>query len=234
MNKCEKQVFVLITAAGKGTRMNMEIFKQYIEIDGIPILARTIQAFQDCEMVDDIILVVNPDDIVYCKKNIVDLYGFDKVSIITAGGKTRQQSVYNGLKQINEKNSIILIHDGVRPFISEDSIIKCIEAAVEFGGACVAVPVKDTVKSVNEEGFIDKTLDRSRLWSVQTPQAFRYEMIYEAYRSADEVGFIATDDAMVAERLGHMLKIVQGSYFNIKITTEEDLILAEAIAARDI
>lgn len=227
-----KPVCVLIAAAGRGSRMNMDVNKQYIEIGGKPILARTVQAFEDCSRVDEIVIVVNPSDIIYCKQEIVDAYGFRKVKTIVAGGDSRQQSVYNGLRQVNEACGIVLIHDGARPFISEESIISSIDAAVEFGGAIVAVPVKDTIKSAGRDGFIEKTFDRSILWSIQTPQTFRYELILEAYRNADEVGFEATDDAMLAERMGHSLKLVPGSYYNIKITTSEDLVLAEAIAVK--
>lgn len=229
----DKKICALIAAAGKGSRMNMDINKQYIEISGKPILARTIEAFEECSRVDEIILVVNSSDIVYCKQNIVDVYGFEKVSAIVAGGATRQASVYNGLLQLDESCDIVLIHDGARPFVSEDSIIDSIEAAMEYGAACVAVPVKDTVKSADDNDIVKETLERSRLWSVQTPQAFRVSLILEAHKKAVEEGFTGTDDAMLAERLGHKLKLVQGSYYNIKITTEEDLILAEAIADRE-
>lgn len=235
MNRAvEKRVFALIAAAGKGSRMNMDINKQYIEVGGIPILARTIQAFEDCAYVNNIVIVVNESDIMYCKQHIIDAYRFQKVTTVVAGGQTRQQSVYNGLVEIGELCSIVLIHDGARPFISQESIIDSIAAADEFGGACVAVPVKDTIKQVNMDGFIEKTFDRSALWSVQTPQTFRYEIIMDAYENAAKAGFVATDDAMLAERMGKLVRIVQGSYYNIKITTAEDLILAEAIAAREV
>jgi 2-C-methyl-D-erythritol 4-phosphate cytidylyltransferase len=230
----DKRVCALIVAAGKGTRMKMDMNKQYIEIGGKPVLARTVQVFEDCGHVDEIVIVVNARDIMHCRQNIVERYGFGKVGIIVAGGDSRQQSVYNGLNALNDKCGIVLIHDGARPFIDEDSIINSIEAAGEFGGACVAVPVKDTIKFVGEDGFIDKTLERSRLWSIQTPQTFRFDLILNAYKNADAEGFIASDDAMIAERMGHAVRIVPGTYYNIKITTEEDILLAEAIATREI
>lgn len=225
-----KPVSSIIVAAGKGSRMNMDINKQYVEIGGKPILARTIQIFEDCDQVDEIILVVNNKDIVYCKQNIIDVFNFRKVTAIVAGGEIRQASVYNGLLQLNEGCGIVLIHDGARPFVSGESIIDSIAIAGKYGSACVAVPVKDTIKSANDDCFVQATLDRSRLWSVQTPQTFAYDIIMEAHRSAVEAGFKGTDDAVLVERLGHRLKLVAGSYYNIKITTSEDLVLAEAIA----
>ena len=229
----DKRVCALIAAAGKGSRMNMDINKQYIEIGGKPILARTIGVFEDCSRIDEIILVVNSNDIVYCKQNIVDVFGFRKVMSIVAGGETRQASVYNGLLQLNESCGIVLIHDGARPFTSEESIMESIAIASEFGSACVAVPVKDTIKSADNNNIVQETLERSRLWSIQTPQTFRYGLILDAHKKALEAGFSGTDDAMLVERLGHPLRLVYGSYYNIKITTEEDLVLAEAIAERE-
>jgi len=220
----------VIVAAGRGRRMNMDVNKMYIDIGGKPVLARTIQAFEDCRLIDEIVLVVNEHDIVYCKQNTVDEYGFTKVKTIAAGGKERQNSVYNGLLAVNNGCGIVLIHDGARPFVSEKSIIDSINAADRFGAACVAVPVKDTIKRADDAGLVYETLDRSTLWSIQTPQAFRYSLIMKAHQKAMEDGFIGTDDATLVERLGIKPKLVMGSYDNIKITTREDLALAEVIA----
>lgn len=219
----------IIVAAGKGTRMNLDINKQYIDICGIPLLARTIKVFEACKYIDEIILVVNSQDIIYCKENIVDNYEFGKVKALVAGGNDRQNSVYNGLKEVGRDCGIVLIHDGARPFIKEESLIKSIGDAEEFGASCVAVPVKDTIKSSDSEGFINQTLDRSIIWSIQTPQTFKYNLIYEAHKKAAEDKVSGTDDAVLAERLGHRIKLVMGSYDNIKITTKEDLVVAEAI-----
>ncbi|NJD01742.1 MAG: 2-C-methyl-D-erythritol 4-phosphate cytidylyltransferase [Ruminiclostridium sp.] len=229
----DKRICALIAAAGKGSRMNMDINKQYIEVGGKPILARTIEIFEDCGQVGEIILVVNSNDIVYCKQNIVDVFGFRKVTAIVAGGDTRQASVYNGLLQLDGNCGIVLIHDGARPFVSEESVAESIAIAREFGAACVAVPVKDTIKSADDNDIVQETLERSRLWSIQTPQTFRYGLILDAHKKALEAGFSGTDDAVLVERLGHPLRLVYGSYYNIKITTEEDLILAEAIAEKE-
>lgn len=221
---------VVVVAAGKGSRMNLDINKQYVEVAGKPVVARTIQAFEDCEAIDEIVIVVNKMDLLYCKQNVIDVYDFKKVKSLVAGGDERQKSVYNGLKEISENCDIVLIHDGARPFINEESILGSIEAAKEFGAAGVGVPVKDTIKVADEEGNIKETLNRSLLWAIQTPQTFRYPLVMEAHRKAEEEGFSGTDDSVLVERLGVKVKLVKGSYNNIKITTQEDLIAAEAIA----
>lgn len=230
-NDAHVPVYAIIVAAGRGSRMNMDINKQYADICGKPVLARTIQAFEDSGMVDDIIVVVNEQDIIYCKQTIVERYGFGKVRVLVAGGETRQESVSRGLREAGD-DGVILIHDGARPFITVEIIDSSIVAAEEFGAACVAVPVKDTIKSADSEDFVVSTLNRSSLWSIQTPQSFKAYIIKEAHRVAEQDGFSGTDDAVLVERLGYKLKLVMGSYFNIKITTREDLVLAEAIGKK--
>lgn len=222
-------VSAIITAAGKGTRMNININKLYIEIGGIPVLARALKAFDDCCLVNEIILVANEDDIFYCKQNIIDFYAFQKVKKIVVGGHTRQGSVFRGLNEVDPGCGIVLIHDGARPFISGSIIRKSIEAAEEFGAACVAVPVKDTVKKSGSDNFILETLDRKELWLAQTPQAFKYDLILNAHKKALEDNFEGTDDTVLVERMGVSPKLVMGSYDNIKITTQEDLVIAQAI-----
>ena len=224
------KVCAIIVAAGTGSRMNMDVNKQYVDICGKPVLAWTIQAFEDCSRISEIIVVVNEKDIIYCKQNIVERYGFEKVKVLVSGGETRQESVSRGLRQTGEDCGIILIHDGARPFIDDTGIVSSIEAAEEYGAACAAVPVKDTIKSADSMDFVNSTLDRSSLWSIQTPQTFKADLIKNAHRIAAEEDFCGTDDAVLVERLGHRLKLVMGSYFNIKITTQEDLVIAEAIA----
>ncbi len=220
----------IIVAAGKGTRMNLEQNKQYIDIGDIPVLARTIRAFEDCEAIEEIVLVVNEEDILFCKQEIVDLCEFTKVKCIVAGGRERQESVYNGLGEVDGDCGVVLVHDGARPFIGEEDICACIDAAWQYDAACVAVPVKDTIKIADGDGFIVNTPERSLLWAMQTPQGFKYDLIMEAHKKAREEEFTGTDDAVLAERAGAKVKLVKGSYFNIKITTQEDLILAESIA----
>ena len=222
-------ISVVLAAAGKGSRMCMEQNKQYLEVHGKPILARTIQAFEGCSLIDEIIITAGEDELEYCAECIVGKYSFRKVRAVAAGGASRQQSVYNGLQHVSANCGIVLIHDGARPFINIESICACIDAAKEYGTACAAVPVKDTIKRSDAEGFVKETLDRNSLWSIQTPQAFQYDLIMEAHRRADMEGFDGTDDAVLAERLGHKVRLVMCSYYNIKITTKEDLVMAESI-----
>lgn len=223
-------VSAVIVGAGKGTRMNMDINKQYIDVGGRPVLARTLEAFEACDAVDEIILVVNTQDIIFCKQALIDSFGFKKVKTIVAGGEERQDSVYNGLREVSEGCDIVLIHDGARPFVRQEDIERSIDAAAEHGAACVAVPVKDTIKIADTQGFVDSTPERSALWAVQTPQTFRYRLICSAYENTRKQQCKVTDDCMIVEAIGHKVKLVQGSYSNIKITTAEDLAVAEAIA----
>lgn len=230
--KKENEFFtsVIIVAAGRGTRMNMDISKQYVEVARKPVIARTIQVFEDCEFIHEIILVVNEYDILYCKQEIIEKYGFRKVKSLVTGGSERQNSVYNGLQEVSKSCKVVLIHDGARPFVKEEIILACIQGAQDFEACCAAIPVKDTIKAVSEDGFIKETLNRNELWSIQTPQAFQYHVIMTAQQRAVEEGFLGTDDAGLVERVGFKVKLIKGSYYNIKITTQEDLILAEAIA----
>ena len=220
----------VIVAAGRGTRMGMDINKQYMDICGKPMLARTLQVFEDCSCIDEVILVVNSRDIFYCRHNIIERFNFSKVRSLVSGGETRQNSVYNGLCNISNRCDVVLIHDGARPFIRSEEIISCIDTAYEFGASAIATPVKDTIKLADDEGFIRETLDRSVLWAVQTPQAFLCSLIMAAHRKAMEDGFTGTDDAVLVERMGIKVKLVKGSYNNIKVTTKEDIKLAEILA----
>jgi len=226
----DKKNCAVIVAAGKGSRMNMEQNKQFLDIGGRPVLAWTISAFEDASAVDEIVVVVQSSDVAFCKREIIDRFGFRKVKTIAGGGKERHESVFNGLSQLDDKCGVVLIHDGARPFVDEACIHRSIEAAIKYGAACVAVPVKDTVKIASEDGFIEDTPDRNRLWQAQTPQSFRYEIITEAYKRAMTDRIQATDDSCLVERIGIKAKVVPGSYYNIKITTREDLVIAEAIA----
>lgn len=223
-------VSTIIAAAGSSTRMEMGKNKQFIRIKDVPVLARTLKVFDDCRFVDEIILVVNEKDIVYCKNNIVESYYLDKVKVITAGGKERQKSVYNGLMEVNKQSDIVIVHDGARPFIRNNTIIKNLNAAVKFGAVCTAVPVKDTIKLTDENGFVKRTLDRQALWNVQTPQTFWYKLLVETYEKAIKEELYGTDDATLVEKAGYNVKLVMGSYDNIKITTREDLIIGDAIS----
>lgn len=223
-------ISVVIAAAGKGTRMGLETNKQYLEIQGKPVLAITIQRFEECFFIDEIIVVANETEVDFCRKNVIDRFGFKKVKIVTPGGATRQQSVYNGLCHVSPGCGIVLIHDGARPFIDAYGIETCIDAAEQYGAAVLAVPARDTIKRSDESDFIEETVDRSKLWYIQTPQAFHYELIMDAHTKAMQDGFDGTDDAVLAERMGYKVKLVLGSYNNIKITASEDLIMAESMA----
>jgi 2-C-methyl-D-erythritol 4-phosphate cytidylyltransferase len=212
----------ILVAAGAGTRMGTGINKQFILIDKVPLLAHTIQAFDSCKDIDEIVIVMNKSDIERCKREIIDPFYFKKVSSVVEGGKTRQESGFRGLRAIIKNADIAIVHDGARPFVDHDTILRGIEAAAEFGASCTAVPVKDTIKQADSSGFVVQTLDRDGLWQVQTPQTFRYEILKKAHEKAIEDGFVGTDDAVLVERMGNKIKLVEGNYYNIKITTLED------------
>lgn len=219
----------VIVAGGRGRRMNMDVNKQFVPIGGKPVLAWTLEAFDNCDAIDEIVLVVNQDDMEYCRTKIIKPHGIKKMKAVVPGGLERQNSVYNGIRAVSERCDFVLIHDGARPFIRETSIKDSLDAAHHCGAACVAVPVKDTIKTSDDEGYIQGTLDRSKIWSIQTPQVFRYPIALEAHEKALQEGYLGTDDAVLAERAGYRVKLVMGSYDNIKITTREDLILGKAI-----
>lgn len=213
---------VVIVAAGSGSRMKRDINKQFIKLDGKEIIAYTIEKFYKSEDIDDIVIVIKENEEKYFIENIINKYGFDNIKL-AYGGKERQDSVYNGIKKLNRNCEIVLIHDGARPFVNEDIIKNSIEEAKENNAVVVGVPVKDTIKIVNSDGNIVDTPNRSLLWSVQTPQSFKYEIITKAYEYAYSNDYYGTDDAMLVEHIGYNVKMIEGSYDNIKITTEEDL-----------
>ena len=217
----------IVLAGGSGRRMNSDIPKQYMMLKGKPVIYYSLKAFQDNLHIDDIILVTSDHYIEYVKKNILD-DTLDKVSKVIQGGVERYDSVWEGLKCIKE-SGYVFIHDGARPCISQKLINDCYEAVVEDGACIAAVPVKDTIKIADSEGYAAKTPDRNTLWQIQTPQSFSYPLVYEAYRKmlADEDSAI-TDDAMVVERMTNQpVKLIEGNYRNIKITTPEDMLIAE-------
>ena len=229
----DNKAFALIPAAGMGKRMGASINKQYLLLGGLPILAHTIAAFEQSPLIDGICLVIPADEIPYCREQIVAARGFRKVIEIVAGGRERQHSVMNGLDALAHHagvDDVVLIHDGVRPFVSPDLLRESITVARNSDGALVAVPAKDTIKTVRD-GIVVDTPERDTLWQAQTPQSFRFSVIHNAHRSAAAAGFIGTDDASLVERQNGLVRIVRGDYRNIKITTPEDLILAEAFLA---
>ncbi|MCD6187476.1 MAG: 2-C-methyl-D-erythritol 4-phosphate cytidylyltransferase [Desulfuromusa sp.] len=224
---------VLIPAAGVGRRMGGSISKQYLELAGKPILAHTLALFENHPQIENIYLLVPPDDISYCQQQIIDRYGFSKVKRIVAGGAERQDSVRNGLDTLAEDGLAqphrpILIHDGARPLFDGKRLSTLIDIVCQTGACIIGVPVKDTIKEV-ENNKITGSPDRSRLWQAQTPQGFHYQLIREAFDQAADDGFTATDDASLVERLGHPVQILEGDYRNIKLTTPEDILIAAAL-----
>jgi len=225
--------YALIPAAGMGKRMGASINKQYLELDGLPIVARTISIFERSPLIEAIYLVIPAEEIPYCREHVVAACGFRKVVEIVPGGRERQNSVMNGLNAMRghlADDDVVLIHDGVRPLITHRLLSESIDIARNCDGAVVAVPAKDTIKTVRD-GVIVDTPARDLLWQAQTPQSFRFETIYNAHRAAEREGFMGTDDASLVERRGGVVKVVRGEYKNIKITTPEDLVLAEAFLA---
>ena len=222
-------VYAIIVAAGQGIRMSNTVRKQYIALDGIPILSRTLDAFDRCDLIDRLIVAVPKDDIDYCRSEIIPAANMKKKAILVVGGERRQDSVYNGLKTIESDDGIVLIHDGVRPFVNPEHLVACIKSAQKHGACILGIPAFDTVKHVNTKNEIIETRKRDTLWLAQTPQAFHLELIKRSHEIAKQEGFTGTDDASLVERLGGIVKIIPGSRNNIKITNQEDLKLARAI-----
>ncbi|MBW2630529.1 MAG: 2-C-methyl-D-erythritol 4-phosphate cytidylyltransferase [Deltaproteobacteria bacterium] len=223
------QSIAIIVAGGSGKRMLRDLPKQFLSLDGIPVLARTLSKFEKALSVIRIVLVVPKEDMNYAKDEIVGKHRILKVEHIQAGGKTRQDSVRKGLEMVDDGDDIIVIHDGVRPFLSEELIDLSIREAVRNGAVVPVIPLTDTVKIVGEDGIIRDTPGRNDLWFAQTPQAFRREIILEAYRNAYREGFYGTDDASLVERMGVPVKTIPGSHDNIKITTPEDITLGNLL-----
>lgn len=224
-------VSAIILAGGKGKRMGCDISKQFIEIEGKPILYYTLKRFISSKAIDNIILVLPKDEIEYCMKNVLNKYDL-KVNKIVEGGKERQDSVYNGLKEVIDSD-IVLIHDGARPFATERIIEEGITFAKEYGAAAPGVTPKDTIKVIDKNGFSKETPNRNTLVSIQTPQVFRTSIIIDAHKKVRDSKLIVTDDTMVVEMNNNRVYIYEGDYENIKITTKEDLILAQKLVNVD-
>jgi 2-C-methyl-D-erythritol 4-phosphate cytidylyltransferase len=224
-----KMVAAIIVAAGKGIRMQDSLRKQYLPLAGLPIIAQTLIVFAGCDLIDHIYLVVPPDDFDFCRDNVLARSKLVGNVTLVAGGDRRQESVYRGLQQIDAGCSIVVIHDGVRPFVQHDQLSACISGAKKFGSCILGVPAYDTLKEVDNSGKIVNTIARDAIWLAQTPQAFRYELIKKAHDQARLDDYQGTDDAALAERLGEAVKIIRGSRSNIKITNQEDLKIARAL-----
>lgn len=223
----------IVLAAGSGSRMKSTVAKQYLELKNIPLICHTLMAFE-CSRIDDIVLVVGSSDVEMVKKEIVDEFGFSKVSMVVAGGATRRASVMSGIRA-SEGTDYVHIHDGARCLITPELINEMIMSVEARDAVALAVPVKDTIRKVTEHGYYDKSMDRSELHAMQTPQSFEYKLIKMAFDNmrADVAGPEMTDDVMVLEKYGDARSFfIPGSFENIKVTTPEDLLLAEAILDR--
>lgn len=226
-----KKIVAIVLAGGQGRRMKRDIPKQYLLLEGKPVLYYSLMAFE-LSRVDEIILVTGDTEIAYCQTEIVEKYGFRKIKKVVAGGAERYHSVYAGLKSCADCD-YVLIHDGARPFLLPDMIERAIAGAKMYHACVLGMPVKDTIKISDEKGFVEQTPDREKVWMVQTPQSFEYRIVYHAYQMLMESEVTVTDDAMVVEKfLRQPVKLVEGSYENIKITTPEDLAVAGVLAGR--
>jgi 2-C-methyl-D-erythritol 4-phosphate cytidylyltransferase len=219
---------VIIPAAGQGKRMQAGKNKQFILLGTLPVIIHTLAVFEQDEDCSEIILVINENETETFKMLLKD-HHIQKVKQLVQGGEERQHSVYNGLRRIVDSyTELVLVHDGARPFITIEKIRLLVKEASQTGAAILAVPVKDTIKRV-VKGLVDETVERSSLWAVQTPQAFRVQVLIDAYEEAFKTGFVGTDDASLVEQLDRPVSVVTGEYDNIKLTTPEDLIYGESI-----
>jgi 2-C-methyl-D-erythritol 4-phosphate cytidylyltransferase len=226
------RTLAIILAGGAGKRMGAPTNKQFLLLDNKPIIVHTLQIFEECRAIDGVYLVVNQKDLPIIQEEILESYRFNKVMKLVIGGRLRQDSVRNGLEAIENPCDIVVIHDGARPFVTPAFIEKGIYLMEMFDAVIPALPVKDTVKVVSKEGFVVKTLERDSLWHVQTPQTFKYELIVKAYREGMAKKVYGYDDATFLEYLGKKVKVVEGSPYNIKITTPEDLIIARGMLSQ--
>ncbi|MGI6001979.1 MAG: 2-C-methyl-D-erythritol 4-phosphate cytidylyltransferase [Candidatus Merdisoma sp.] len=236
MRRTRKRCTAIVLAAGQGRRMGSKIQKQFLELKGNPVLYYSLAAFQDSPLIDSMILVTGAAEIPYVQTEIVEKYGFSKVRAVIEGGTERYASVWKGLQALEdgmteeEKDGYVFIHDGVRPFIHEEILSRAFDAVEKYHACVVGMPSKDTVKLADKEGFVAMTPARSLVWSIQTPQVFDFRLAYRAYAELAESGRTdVTDDAMIVEAFTDTrVRLVEGSYENIKITTPEDLKIAEA------
>jgi 2-C-methyl-D-erythritol 4-phosphate cytidylyltransferase len=219
----------IIVAAGLGKRLGGAIPKQFQNLLGQPLLAHTLSPFEVVQEISEVIVLLPGGWEEHCRREIVEKYGFKKVSKMVSGGKERQDSVYQGLKQVSAQSDLVLVHDGVRPLVTRAMIEASLDVASTYGAAIVAVPLTDTIQRVGSGHIIKETLNREGLWLAQTPQTFRREILLKAFEAAFNDGFCGTDDASVVERAGFEVRVVPGAASNIKVTTPEDLRLAEML-----
>ena len=225
----QQRIAALIPAAGSGVRMGGHVVKPFLPLGGREILARTLDVFEHCALIDEVWVIVAANHVPACRREIIERYGFGKVHGLVAGGASRQDSVWRGLQRVDASVDLVVVHDGVRPFLTETVLQATLSCAAQHGAAVAAVPLQDTLKRVSEKGEVQATVARENLWRTQTPQAFQRQALIAAYRQAWERGVRATDDAGLLESMGHPVKVVPGLESNIKITTPEDLILGGSL-----
>ena len=226
------RTLAIILAGGAGKRMGASTNKQFLLLDNKPIIVHTMQVFEECRSIDAFYLVVNQKDLAIIQEEILETYRFSKLAKIVIGGRLRQDSVRNGLEAIDTQCDIVVIHDGARPFVSPAFIEKGIYLMEMFEAIIPALPVKDTIKVISKEGFVVKTLERDSLWHVQTPQTFKFDLISKAYKDGMAKKLYGYDDATFLEATGKKVKVIEGSPYNIKITTPEDLVLARGMLSQ--
>jgi 2-C-methyl-D-erythritol 4-phosphate cytidylyltransferase len=219
-------VGVIIPAAGRGKRMGTKVSKQFLPLGDKPVLIHTLMVFETHPEVDEIVVVAGAGEVSRVEEMVAQ-YGLEKISAVATGGQERQDSVRSGLEHL--QTEWVLVHDAARPFVTHGHITELLKVVRLHGAAILAVPVKDTIKQVDPAGIVERTPDRQSLWAVQTPQAFRRSLLVQAHQRALEQGMTGTDDAMLVEELGIDVRVVMGDYQNIKLTTPEDLAIAEAI-----
>jgi len=223
------KVGAIIPAAGRGKRIGASVPKQFLEIQGRPLLHHTLTVFASCKLIDYVVLVMPREDVDKMGEDWLKKY--EIVREVVVGGEQRQDSVYNGFNSLEEGTDIVVVHDGVRPFTTPQMITATVEAAQEHGAAITAIPVSDTVKQA-ADGFVKQTVPRDGLWRVQTPQAFQRGLLQQAFKKAKKDSYYGTDEGSLVEYLGERVKIVPGSELNIKITRKEDLVLGESLLSR--
>ena len=221
------KISAIIPAAGRGTRIGSPTPKQFLFLNGKPILNHTLEVFERSGIIDSLVLVGPEQEVKTTLAQWLETSSI--VTQVVAGGEKRQDSVFNGFQALDKDTDIVVVHDGVRPFVTMEMILESVEAAKRHGAAIVAVPIGDTLKKVNPGGFVECTVDRERIWKVQTPQAFQYGVLHKAFQKAAVDSFYGTDEGSLIERMGGEIKIVPGSELNIKITRREDLVLGESI-----
>ncbi len=219
-------ITAIIPAAGQGSRMQSNVNKQYLSLNGKPILAHTLAVFENSELINGVILVVRKEEIDFCREEVVDRYSFGKVQALVPGGKERVDSVARGLEKCSPDTDVVVVHDGARPLLTCCLLHQVLEKALQAGAAIAAVPVKDCIKEVEREKVV-VTLERQRLWAVQTPQAFKYQLLKEAFNTPFPP--LVYDEAMLVELSGHKVTVVRGDYSNLKVTTPEDLKIASVL-----